>query len=389
MKEKILKTFLSLLQNIKPTLTENVPRYDFNVFKRDFFAGLTVSAILIPNTMGYAILAGLPPVMGLYAAMPAVLVASLWGSSTYVITAPVGVVSLLAATSLSSFASPNTASFITLAISLAVLVGIIQFLLGFFRLGVLARLIPHSALIGFTNAAALLIAFSQAPLILGLPNFRGEMNFHLLSLVVGVSTIIIILGTKKFYPKFPVSLAIVVSSILVGEFVSLEKFGLALIGHVPSGLPEFSLSAFSLPIFYTLIKQGFLIALVGFVETYSIAQTLAKRKGEKINADKELTGQGMANVFSGIFGGFPVSGSFSASALNFNSGAKTAVSGVIVSLVILLALLLLGPFLSLIPKTVLAGIVISAVVQLVDLKKRTVDYRRAGSFGSLACPAGR
>ncbi len=384
MKEKYLEMFLSLLKIFNPTITENISKYDWDDFKKDLLAGLTVSAILIPNTIGYAILAGLPPVMGLYAALPAVLVASVWGSSAYVITAPVGVVSLLAITSLSSFAPPNTSEYITLAISLAILVGIIQFLLGFFRLGVLARLIPHSALVGFTNAAAILIALSQLPLILGIPRIDLSSNIHVLTFLIGLSTILLVLFGKKFLPRFPISLIIVVTSILVGEFISLQNFGVNLIGYVPSGLPAFSLSAFSIPVFYTLIVQGFLIALVGFVETYSISQALAKRKGEKINADQELAGQGLANIFSGAFGGFPVSGSFSASALNFNSGAKTAVSGVVVAVIILFALLLLGPFLSLIPKPVLGGIVIASVLQLINLKKFKEIYSLSKTDGIIA-----
>jgi SulP family sulfate permease len=396
MKEKYLGVFLNFLKTFKPTLTDNVKRYNFDIFKKDLIAGLTVSAILIPNAMGYAILVGLPPVMGLYAAMPAVLLASLWGSSTYVITAPVGVVSLLVATSLSGFAAPNTAQFITLAISLSILVGIIQFALGFFKLGVLARLIPHSALVGFTNAAAILIALSQLPLIFGVAKndatsleflwkiLSGSMSVHFLSFFLGVATICLVLLGKKYFSKIPISLFIIIGAIVLGKFYSLSNFGINLIGYVPSGLPQFSMSAFSIPIFYVLLKQAFLIALVGFVETYSIAQALAKKRGEKINADKELTGQGVANVFSGLSGGFPVSASFSASALNFNSGAKTSVAGVVVSAVILLALLLLGPFLSLIPKPVLAGIVVAAVLQLVNFKKFKEIYKISRIDGVIA-----
>ncbi len=385
MKNAFLKNLIFYFENIKPTLSEDNEKYNTSYFKKDFLAALTVSVVLIPNVIGYAILAGLPPVMGLYAALPAVAIASLWGSSRYIVTAPVGVVSLLAMSSLSEYAKPNTSEFITLAISLAVLVGLIQFALGFFRLGIFARLIPHSVIVGFTNAAALLIIFSQLPLILG-HSFQ-DTNFHnlnIFSIILGLVTILIVFFGKRFFSKFPISLSVILTCIVFQIYYGFEQFNIALIGNIPSGLPEFSLGAFSIPIFLVLIKQAFLIAIVGFVETYSISKTLAAKKDEKINPDKELNGQGLANIFSGFFGGFPVSGSYSASALNYNNGAKSAVAGIIISFIILLALILLGPLLSDIPKPVLAAIVIVAISQLINFRQILHIFKLSKTDGFLA-----
>lgn len=382
-----LEKILNYFSHIKPTLSEEAEKYTGSVFKKDLIAGLTVSALLIPNAIGYAILAGLSPVMGLYAALPAVAIAALWGSSRYIVTAPVGVVSLLAVTSLSQFAAPHTAEFITLAISLAVLVGLIQFSLGFFRLGIFARLIPHSAILGFTNAAALLIIFSQVQSIFVFPgefSLATISNLHVLSATLGLATVFLVLAGKKLAPKFPISLVVIVGSIFLELIFKFDTLGVALVGYIPSGLPQFSLNAFSPEVFWVLLKQALLIALVGFVETYSIAKNLAKNKNEKINPDKELNGQGLANISSGLFGGLPVSGSFSSSVLNYNAGARSAVSGIIISLCILLALVFLGPFLALIPKPVLAGVVVAAITQLINFKEIKSLFNFSIQEGSVA-----
>jgi SulP family sulfate permease len=174
MEHQLRQIIRSGISSLKPRIAPQVELYGGVHFRKDVLAGLTVAAIIIPNALGYAILAGLPPVMGLYAAIPAIMCAALWGSSSHTITAPVGIVSLLAASSLASFAQPLSPEYITLAISLALLTGIIQLMLGVSRLGILARLIPHSALVGFTNAAALLIALTQLPTALGITGITSS-----------------------------------------------------------------------------------------------------------------------------------------------------------------------------------------------------------------------
>jgi SulP family sulfate permease len=364
--------------------------------KDDLVAGITVATVIIPNAMGYAILAGLPPVMGLYAALPAICCAALWGSSSFVITAPVGVVSLLTATALSPFADPQSGAFITLAITLALMTGIIQFLFGFFRLGILARLISHATLIGFTTAAAILIALTQVPALLGITSYRGSalpmlwnvlthlQDIQPLTAAIGCATLIIVLTGRRIFPRFPIALALLVVGIVMSLLAPLQEHGVAQIGLIPSGLPQFSFAAFSTQAFFALFKQSFLLAIIGFVETYSIAKSISEKSGEHIDANKELIGQGVANITSGLVGGFPVSGSFSASALNRAARAYSRLSAVFVSFIILLSLLLLGPFLSLIPRAVLAGIVIAAVIQLVDIHRFIAIFSLSKTDGVIA-----
>ena len=287
MEQQVRGFFESGLSLLKPSLAPHVNEYSWDTCKKDLASGLTVAAILIPNALGYAILAGLPPVMGLYAAIPAIMCAALWGSSSHVITGPVGIVSLLAAASLVEYATPLTPEYITLAIALAFLAGLIQLSLGLFRLGILARLIPHSALVGFTNAAAVLIAITQLPVLLGLPPLTHSgvhslidigtqlQNIHTLSLVLGGTTIVLIVTLRRTFPAVPGSLIALVGGLVLTSFTDLESLGVVPIGYIPSGIPQFTFAAFSIPVMYLLFKQALLIALVGFVETYSIAQSIA------------------------------------------------------------------------------------------------------------------
>jgi sulfate permease, SulP family len=383
---------------------EILPRdgvYTNMMLRTDVLAGLTVAAVLIPNVLAYALLVGLPPVMGLYAALPSVLIAALWGSSRYTITAPVGIVSLLAASMLADFAGPQTPQFITLAITLAVLTGIIQLGFGFFRLGILTRLISHATLVGFTNAAAVIIAITQLPSVLGIVVPAGLNAFyalytlalhvpaiHIPTALLGLSTIALVLVGKKKVPAFPLSLSLILAGLVASYSGVLDAYGIKIIGAIPAGLPQFSLDAFSLTTFFTLVSQATLIALVGFVETYSISQYIAKKKGEKIDANKELVGQGGANLAAGLFGGFPVSGSFSASALNANSGAQSRISALVASGIIFLTLLFIAPYLSYIPRAILSGVVVAAVLQLVRLHEFKQIYTLSPSDGIIAVVTG-
>ncbi len=379
MEQQVKAALRTSFTNLIPSVAPKVKEYGTALFRHDAIAGLTVAAIIIPNALGYAILAGLPPVMGLYAAIPAIICAALWGSSSHTITAPVGIVSLLAASSLAAFAPPLSPQYISLAIALAFFAGLIQLILGVSRLGILARLIPHSALVGFTNAAALLIAITQLPTVLGMVGIENAGIYtlskiithiptaHLLSTILGVATIAGILLMKRYAPSIPGSLLALICGITLALTTDLEALGVTTIGYIPSGIPQFTFSAFSIPVLYLLFKQACLIALVGFVETYSIAQSIAKTTKERISADKELVGQGIANMSAGILGGFPVSGSFSGSALNVKSGAKTNVAALIAGVAMFIAVLALSPLLAHMPRAILSGVVIAAVIQLIQL----------------------
>ncbi len=501
----------SLLQRFLPFLRW-FP-YSGTTLRADFIAGLTVALVLVPQSMAYAQLAGLPPYFGLYAAFLPVAVAALWGSSNQLGTGPVAVASLLTASSLTPLAAPGSESFIALAIMLALLVGIIQLTLGAFKLGVVVNFLSHPVIVGFTNAAAIIIALSQANKLLGVPLSRSEFfmrdiwgmvrlvgDTHLPTLAMGATAIAIMWVIRKKAPKLPgvliaVALTTVVSwqigfernasatleqiadaeaQALLSEFVRTEARILELngqivagstelktlqkekaggeaahaiatrnyeiellrlqlkdreeenrkrnravrgiifeqvtasggeapkyyasgrlaagaqsdgrhwriarvaggslkltgggevVGKVPEGLPSFGLPKFSWDMIGSLLAAAIVISLVGFMEAISIAKAIAAKTKDKIDPNQELIGQGLANLVGAMTQAFPVSGSFSRSAVNINAGAKTGMSSVITALIVLLTLLFLTPLLYHLPQAVLAAVIIMAVIGLIN-----------------------
>lgn len=484
-----------------------------DALKADFMAGITVALVLIPQSMAYAQLAGLPAYYGLYAAFLPVAVAALWGSSNQLGTGPVAVVSLLTASSLAVLAAPGSDQFIALAIMLALLVGIIQLLLGVFKLGVIVNFLSHPVIVGFTNAAAIIIALSQVSKLFGVPMGRSEHfindivgvfsligDTHLPTLAMGALAIAIMWSIKKFKPKLPgVLIAVVVTTLLSWSIGfernaagSLEQVadpelaavvqqsmgaarriddlnaqiaaktsalkaaqksedadnigvvqteaevallridlrdaeaafarekdalrhlqvvrsvdasgatlaiyrpeaapqGVALdettyrlrklnangftlvgggevVGGIPEGLPSIQMPSFNLDAFGSLLATALVISLVGFMEAISIAKAVAAKTKQRIDPNQELIGQGLSNVVGSLTQAFPVSGSFSRTAVNMNSGAKTGLSSVITALFVLLTLLFLTPLLYHLPQAVLAAIIIMAVIGLVNFQ---------------------
>jgi SulP family sulfate permease len=482
-----------------------------DMLRADFMAGITVALVLIPQSMAYAQLAGLPAYYGLYAAFLPVAVAALWGSSNQLGTGPVAVVSLLTASSLAVLAAPGSDNFIALAIMLALLVGIIQLLLGVFKLGVIVNFLSHPVIVGFTNAAAIIIALSQVSKLFGVPMGRSEHfindivgvfkligDTHLPTLAMGVLAIAIMWSIKKYAPKLPgVLIAVVVTTVLslsigfernasgkleqiadtelqavvqqsmaaakrvddlntqvadkssalksaqktspetsIGtvktesELALLridlrdaeaaftkEKAGLRhlqvvrsidasgatlaiypvgktpqgatldetryrlrklsadgfklvgggeVVGAIPEGLPSIKMPSFNLDALGSLLSAALVISLVGFMEAISIAKAVAAKTKQRIDPNQELIGQGLANIVGSATQAFPVSGSFSRTAVNMNAGAKSGLSSVITALFVLLTLLFLTPLLYHLPQAVLAAIIIMAVIGLVN-----------------------
>jgi len=351
--------------------------YQISFLHRDALAGLTVAVVLIPQAMAYAMLAGMPPVHGLYAAAITPFIAALWGSLSQLATGPIAIMSLLVLTTLSPLAEPGSTQFVQLAFLLAFLVGVIYLGVGFFRLGELMSFISHSAVKGFTSAAALIISATQLPHLLGISVSRHEFifpmlvdiaknlfNLHIFTFVVGAAAFGIIHGIKKFRPHFPAGLlALVVTTSAVWLFQLQEK-GVAIIGEIPSGLPHLILPPLNYETTESLLGPAIVIALVSFAETYSVGKAISAETKQKVNVDQEFIGQGLANLIGSFFQSYPVSGSFSRSAINFATGAKTGISSVVSSLVVVLALLFLTPLLRYIPKAALAALVISAVLLL-------------------------
>ncbi|MDP1524438.1 MAG: SulP family inorganic anion transporter [Rhodocyclaceae bacterium] len=350
-----------------------------DALKADFMAGLTVALVLVPQSMAYAQLAGLPPYFGLYAAFLPVIVAAMWGSSNQLGTGPVAVASLLTASSLAPLATPGSEQFVALAIMLALMVGVVQLTLGVFKLGVVVNFLSHPVIVGFTNAAAMIIGLSQVNKLIGVPMGRSESfvndiwgvvqrvgDTHAMTLAMGVTAIMIMWVIRKKAPKLPGVLIAVVLTTTVAWLTGYAEAGGQVVGSIPTGLPALGLPPFSMEQAGQLLSAAIVISLVGFMEAISIAKAIAAKTKQKIDPNQELIGQGLANLVGAATQAFPVSGSFSRSAVNINAGAKTGMSSVFTGLFVLLTLLLLTPLLYHLPQAVLAAVIIMAVIGLIN-----------------------
>ncbi len=352
--------------------------YQIPTFRADLIAGLTVALVLIPQSMAYAQLAGLPAYFGLYAAFLPVAVAALWGSSNQLGSGPVAVVSLLTASALTTFAQAGTESYIALAILLSFTVGLIQLSLGIFKLGVIVNFLSHPVILGFTNAAALIIALSQVSKLFGLKMASSghfmidfwEMlkqigQTHLPTLALGVLAISIMWSLKKWLPKIPGVLVAVAVTTLISW---ASGFDGAIVGSIPQGLPELKIPPLSWNAISSLLSAALVISLVGFMEAISIAKAVATKTRQRINPNQELIGQGLANLVGSFSQSYPVSGSFSRTAVNSDAGALTGMSSVFTALIVLIALLFLTPLLYHLPQAALGAIIIMAVTGLINVE---------------------
>jgi SulP family sulfate permease len=351
--------------------------YNRTRFRHDLGAGFTVAVVLIPQAMAYAMLAGLPPVYGLYAAVLAPIIASMWGSLQQLSTGPIAILSLLVLTTLSPLAEPGSARYIELALLLAFMVGLLYLAIGIFRLGAVMSFISHSTVRGFTSAAALIICATQIPSLLGINIQRHEYLFpmlydvlkglpatHIPTLVIGLLAFAIIFVAKKYRATFPGGLvALILTTIPLVVFEWHER-GIAVIGPTPAGLPHFQIPSLDFHAMSRLLGPAIVVALVSFAETYSVGKAISTGTKQKVDVNQEFIGQGLANLVGSFFQSYPVSGSFSRTAINFSSGAKTWVSSVAATLGVIIALLFLTPYIAYIPKSALSALVISAVMLL-------------------------
>ena len=362
--------------NIFPFITW-LKGYRPSSFRRDALAGFTVATMLIPQAMAYAMLAGMPPVYGLYAAAVTPFIASLWGSLRQLSTGPIAIMSLLVLTSLSPLAEPGSKEFIELAFLLSFMIGILYLGIGLLRLGEIMFFISNSAVKGFTSAAALIIIVTQLPNFLGLTVAREEYflsmlaaltralpSIQVLTFAIGLIAFAVIYAIKKYRPHFPAAIIVLALAAGLVAFFRLNDHGVAIVGVIPGGLPAFHLPIYNLTTISSLLGPAVVIALVSFAETYSVGKAISVQTGQRVNVDQEFIGQGLANLVGSFFQSFPVSGSFSRTAINFSVGARTGVSGVVSSLVVVLALLFFTPLFTHIPRAVLAAVVISAVLLL-------------------------
>lgn len=356
--------------------------YQPSVLKSDVMAGLTVAVVLIPQSMAYAMLGGLPPVYGLYAAVIAPCVAALWGSLRQLATGPIAIMSFLVFTTLSPIAEPGSQEFIQLAFLLSFLVGLLYLAVGIFRLGVVMHFISHSAVKGFTAAVAVIITATQLPNLLGLTVSRHEFIFPMLleiikslpslnlpTAITGLVALGMIYGIKKYRNSLPAGLIALVTTTVAVAVFRLDQSGIAIVGETPGGLPRPGLPLFDLDLMSDLLGSAVVIALVSFAETYSVGKAISGETKQKVDVDQEFIGQGMANLIGSFFQSYPVSGSFSRTAINFSTGAKTGVSSVISSLMVIITLLFLTPLCTFIPKAALAALVVNAVLMLFHPKE--------------------
>ncbi len=351
--------------------------YNAEMLRHDSLAGLTVAVILIPQAMAYAMLAGLPPVYGLYAAAVTPMIGGLWGSLRQLATGPIAITSLLVFVAVSSMAAPGSPEYVELALLLSLIVGTLYLVSGFLRLGQMMSFISHSAVKGFTAAVAVIIVAAQLPHLMGIEVNRHEYivfmlveiaanlhKTHLPTLVTGFSCFLFIYTVKKYRPAFPAALTALFAATLFIFFFRLNETGIAVLGQNPAGLPGFHFPPVDPETVSDLIGPAMVIALVGFVETYSIAKTISAESRQKLDVNQELIGQGLANLAGGLFQSFPVSGSFSRTAVNYAAGAKTGVASIIASMIVMVTLMFLMPLLTYIPKAGLAAVVVGAVLTL-------------------------
>lgn len=382
-----------MIKKFFPFLTWVHELKDPKVLRADLVAGLTVALVLIPQSMAYATLAGLPEVYGLYIAFVPVFVAALWGSSRQLGTGPVAVVSTMTATTLTPVVilmmpagyTPEQymAMYIPTAMFLTLLVGLFQFALGAFRLGAIVNFLSHPVIVGFTNAAALFIGLTQVSKIFGVEMPGGPSDHfltvriwgvienlsqtHIATLLMGLSAFAIMILLKRYLPKYPGVLIAVVATTLTSYLIDFESMGGKVVGAIPEGLPSFAMPAFSYEAFSGLMIGAIIIAMVGFMEAISIAKAMAAKTKDRIDPNQELIGQGLGNIAGSFFQAYPSSGSFSRSAVNLNAGAKTGFSSVVTAVLVVITLLFLTPLLYHLPKATLAAVVIMAVFGLINL----------------------
>ncbi len=360
-----------------------------DTLRADLIAGITVALVLVPQSMAYAQLAGLPPHIGLYASFVPVMIAAFWGSSRQLATGPVAVVSLMTAAALGPMVlgmdllpEQRVTVYLGLAALLAIMVGIFQMLLGVLRLGILVDFLSHPVVVGFTNGAAIIIATSQLSKLFGVTVEKSEHHYetvwrvvvaatdqtHLLTLVMGLAALAIMVLMKKYLPKIPTVLTAVVITTLASWMFGFQAAGGKVVGEVPQGLPGISFPEFDLQVASRLVAAAITISLIGFMEAIAIAKAMAAQTRQRLDTNQELFGQGLSNVAAGLFGSYPVSGSFSRSAVNIGAGARTGFSSVVTGSVVAITLLFLTPLLYHLPQATLAAVIIMAVINLVKVQ---------------------
>ncbi len=389
-------------------------RYDRDTLASDALAAAIVTLMLIPQSLAYALLAGLPPEVGLYASVAPLVVYALLGTSRVLAVGPVAVVSLMTAAAIGELATAGSAHYIAIAVTLAFLSGGILLAMGLLRLGFLANFLSHPVISGFITASGLLIAASQLKTLLGvkaeghnlielLPSIATQLGeVHALTLAVGAASLAFLFwvrrGLKPLLVRVGLSpraadmtakagpVAAIVATTALAWALNWQAAGVKLVGAVPQGLPPLTQPLWDPGLWQTLLVPALLISVVGFVESVSVGQTLAARRRQRIEPDQELVALGGSNLAASFTGGFPVTGGFARSVVNFDAGAQTPAAGVFTAGGILLASLFLTPALFYLPQATLAATIVVAVLSLVDfgILKKTWAFSKADFAAVLA-----
>jgi len=355
--------------------------YQRNDLKGDLSAGLIVAIMLVPQGMAYAMLAGLPPVMGLYASTVPLLVYALFGSCRHLAVGPVAMISLLVFAGLSPLAEPGSKEYISLALLLSFLVGASKLILGLTRMGFLMNFLSPAVISGFTSAAAIVIGLSQLHHLLGTPSTRGHSFLHLLHGIgghfgevhfltcgIGVTCVAILLVLRQRMPRFPAPLAVVIASAFLVQSLGLDQEGVKVVGHVPQGLPAFSIPSWEVEKLKDLVPVALTIIFVSFMESIAVAKMIAAKEKYRVDSNQEFIGLGLANFIGSFLMSYPVTGGFSRTAVNYQGGARTGLASMIAAILVVLVLLFMTPLFYFLPNAVLAAIVLVAVTGLVDIK---------------------
>tara|TARA_B110000037_G_scaffold58902_1_gene72019 strand:+ start:161873 stop:163588 length:1716 start_codon:yes stop_codon:yes gene_type:complete len=361
-----------------------LPNYKKKNLSGDLSAGITVGVMLIPQGMAYAMLAGLKPIYGLYAATVPLILYAIFGTSRQLAVGPVAVVSLLIASGVGALAEIGSDSFLGMAILLSLMIGVFQLIMGIFKVGFIVNFLSHPVLSGFISAAAVYIAFSQMKHVLGISIPRGKVhetayNIYLkfseinkYTLAVGLGGIITIIVLKKINKRILFPLVVVLLGMGVGYALGLDAmpYNVSIVGDVPDGLPSFTVPTVTYEAVTSLLPIALTIALIGFTESIAVAKSIQKKhKNYEIDASQELLALGIANIGASFFQAFPTMGGFARSAVNDQSGAKTNLAGIISATVVILTLLFLTPYFYYLPNAILASIIIVAVFGLIDFKE--------------------
>jgi SulP family sulfate permease len=354
------------------------PSVNKGTLKSDLLAGLTGAIVVLPQGVAFSMIAGLPPIYGLYTAMITPIVAALFGSSHHLVSGPTTTISIAIYASISMVAKPATDEFISTVLTLTIIVGTIQFLFGVVKMGALVNFVSRSVITGYTTGAALLIVTNQLKHVIGIPMphesflgtwkyfFQHIMEVNSVAVLIGLSTILVALLTKKFLSKAPHFL---VAMIFGGALIYLLKIDssiVALVGEMPSGLPPFRIPALNFELVRELIPSAFAVATLGLIEVVSISRSIATKSQQHLNSNQEFIGLGLSNIVGGLFSCYAGSGSFTRSGLNYSAGAKTPMAAIFAAFLLMLVMILFAPLAAYLPMATMGGIIMIVAYNLID-----------------------